>query len=78
MVDAVVSPTGTGDPSSWTVFEIPDNNMLGLIEQSGNLLTVLAFGDNCLTGVSPGPYPSKEKAMDAIAAKIGGRCLLGM
>jgi hypothetical protein len=77
MVDAVVSPTGTGSPSSWTIYELPDHKELGRLFQAGTTFTIMVGKDNFLTGVSLGPYSSKEDALAAIAKKIGGSCTVG-
>lgn len=71
MVDAVISPSG---PTQWRIREKPGDTPLGMIIKSGADFTVAAFKDNILTGVSLGPYASKEEAMTAIAEKIGGDC----
>jgi hypothetical protein len=74
VVDAVISPSG---PKQWTIYEKPGDRELGIIVQDGNNFTIQAYKDNMLTGVSLGQYSSKEDAMAAIGAKIGGNCSVG-
>jgi hypothetical protein len=71
VVDAVISSSG---PTQWKILEKPGDTPLGMIIQSGTDFAVAAFKDNFLTGISLGPYASKEEAMTAIAEKIGGDC----
>jgi hypothetical protein len=75
VVDAVISPSG---PKRWMIYEKPGDRRLGIIVQDGTIFTIHPYRDNFLSGVSLGPYSSKEKAMAAIAAKIGGNCSVGV
>ena len=74
MVDAVINPS---EPKHWTIYEEPGGKQLGYVQQAPSGFMVLADKDNILTSLSLGPYPSKEAAMAAIAAKIGGNCSVG-
>jgi hypothetical protein len=72
MVDSTIRPSG---PTSWEIEEV-GGKFLGTLVQQGNLFTVHAGNDNMLTGVSLGPYGSKDAAMAAIGARLGGTCEL--
>ena len=72
MVDVTIRPSR---PTTWDIEEKDaDSRLLGTIVQSGNTFLVMAGKDNILTGISLGPYPSKEDAMDAIGKSLGGTC----
>ena len=75
MVDAVVSPSG---PKQWAIYEKPGDKDLGRIIQACDTFTIMAFPGSFLTNVALGPYASKQAAMDAIAAMIGGNCSIGV
>lgn len=72
MVDSTIRPSG---PTTWDIEErASDGKLLGTLVQSGNKFLVMAGKDNPLTGVSLGPYASKEDAMDAIGKWLSGTC----
>jgi hypothetical protein len=56
----------------WTIYERPGDKDLGLVVHDGKQFTIMAAPNNMLTGVSLGPYATKEDAMEAIARKLGG------
>jgi hypothetical protein len=58
-VDATISHSG---PKEWTICEKPGGKRLGTVQQTDNGFMVLAERDNFLTGISLGPYPTKDDA----------------
>ena len=69
MVDSVISPSSN---YQWTIYEKPNEKKLGIVQHTNKGFVVLANRDNLLTGISLGPYASKEAAMKAIGARLGG------
>ena len=80
MVDSTIRATG-GSSRIWQIEEAGSKgDSLGQIVETANGFFVFAGRDSLLemTQISPGPYPSRHDAMDAIAAKLGGFCTLAL
>ena len=70
MVNSTISPKSN---NTWSI--IVEHKEVGILVQdttSPSRFTVMAEKNSALTGISLGPYWSKQEAMDAIAAHLSG------
>jgi hypothetical protein len=80
MIDSTVRARGDS-PRIWEIEEASsERRSLGQIVQTAEGFFVFSGKGSLLeqTQISPGPYPSRHDAMDAIAAKLGGFCTLAL
>jgi len=62
-------------PGIWHVNAFPTMRSLGeVIRHPDKTLRIKPDRGSDLDGVSPGPYPSLQEAMDAIALHLDGQC----
>ena len=73
-MDAAVFSIGKG---LWHVNTSPTMRDLGeIIRSADGTFTLVPDEGAALEGMAVGPYPSLDKARDAIAAHLGGKCSL--
>jgi hypothetical protein len=61
--------------NSWMIEIDPSGHQLGYLQDSNGAFSIIPEPyDSPLTGVSPGPWLSKEDAMEAIGEHLNGTC----
>ncbi len=72
MTDTRIAPAGS--QGRWEIMRRDDYHTIGHIQQAGKSFNIVPIPNTVLSGVSTGPYSSKEDAVSAIEHHTKGMC----
>ncbi len=73
-MDTVVSPAET-NPPTWAVRAVGQGTVVATLRQQADDAFLIEPVGPTIDRIKPGPYPTLEDAMHAIAAVTGGSCV---